>query len=169
MKKIFLTLAIVLLLSMPSHSQETLPAAQDLIRVLNNEKIEYKLEFDKLGNVVVIDFQGDNISQYTIRALFEKENPDLAKIAAYDFVSVKNVQSKEKILKLINTLNQRYSFAKFIYDDKAKTLDLTVDARFSNDVKGKYVNRGQMAYKLIDILSYICNDCYPALMRAIWN
>lgn len=90
-----------------------------------------------------------------------------AQDACFRIFGLAKIEEDSKMMaavRLVNKLNGKYKFAKFVLDDEM-TIDVNVDIPFgdSDDDKGEHLMRG------VGKLVSITNDVYPEIMRLIWS
>ena len=103
---------------------------------------------------------GENISDIVIQFFFSDDSED-AGVRIFDIVKVPEMKSN-KMIKVINDLNNKYRFAKFCLDTKDDTIQLEIDLIFrQHDI-------GVICMEAMLRALRICDDSYPELMKELW-
>lgn len=139
-------------------------ATQEFVNHLKKEELKYTLheaEDPESGkDRVIVKFGGENISDIVIQFFFSDDSED-AGVRIFDIVKVPEMKSN-KMIKVINDLNNKYRFAKFCLDMKDDTIQLEIDLIFRQHDIGAICTEAMLR------ALRICDDSYPELMKELW-
>ncbi len=138
-------------------------ATQEFINDLEAHELKYnyKGETESGKDRLVVSFGGENMSDIVMQFIFSADNEDVA-LRIFDIVKVPEPKIN-KMIKVVNDLNNKYRFAKFCLDTDDNTIQLEIDTPFREGSIG-LVCREIMLRAL-----NICDDAYPELMKSLWT
>ena len=106
-----------------------------------------------------LGFGIDNGPSYRIHFISNDDDNDVA-VRVFSLMSVTEA-NRDKILPVINELNVKYRFVKFVCDSDG---DLNVEYDFPVRGSAPAESAGEIVARFVKII----NDSYPVLMRALW-
>lgn len=125
------------------------------LKYTNSGRIE-----GKETEVVDVRFSGENMNTIEARFFFDGDAESVA-IRVFDIVKVP-AEKVDVMYSVLNAINKRFRFAKFVLDTNDNTVQAEMDAAFrANDV-------GEICYELLIRMIDICESAYPELMRGLW-
>lgn len=139
-----------------------LSSTQQFIALLDSKGTKYSVgEPTSSGkDTMTVSYGGDNMP--TIRCQFFFDT-DCNGVAIRVFDIVKFTESKlAAMYPVVNSLNEKYRFAKFCIDTDDNTAQAEIDASFRSS------DAGEICRELMLRMVSICDDAYPELMKALW-
>lgn len=116
---------------------------------------------DEGREVVDVSFRGENMNTIQTRFFFDPDSESAA-IRVFDIVKVP-AEKVDAMYPVINRINRRFRFVKFVLDTNDNTIQAEMDGVFrANDV-------GEICYELLFRMIDICDKTYPDLMRELWR
>lgn len=109
---------------------------------------------------VWLQFGLKNGGSYRIRFISRDNDNDVA-VRVFGFVSVEP-RKISKILPVINTLNNKYRFVKFVCDDDG---DVNVEYDFPISATRPEESATELVLRIANIL----DEAYPELMHVLWS
>lgn len=109
---------------------------------------------------VWLQFSLKNGGSYKIRFI-SKDNDNDVSVRIFGLVTVSEAK-KTRVLPVINNLNAKYRFVKFVMDDDG-------DINLEYDYLVRCPDPAASAVELIIRINQIVDNAYPELMRAMWG
>lgn len=140
-----------------------LESTREFTSVLDENGVSYNmLDPSESGkDVMYVSVNGENMSQIRVLFIFDPDNES----AAIHVVSIVKVPA-DKIAKMfltVNSLNNRFRFAKFCLDTDDNTVQMEIDVPF------RAGSAGSICMEMLARTLSICDKAYPELMKAIWG
>jgi hypothetical protein len=122
--------------------------------------IFYELDKGDDDSVFKVDYDIADVGMVAI-GIFVANNDRLVNITAYKYLPVHNIEKMYNITKLINILNNEYMLVKFIENDKAVSVLITLP--FNDNFSPKVIH--DMMITLCKIIQIV----HPRLMQVMWS
>jgi len=116
-------------------------------------------EGEKTSNVW-LQFGIKNGGSYRVRFISSDDDNDVS-VRAYAIVSVDSAK-RSKVLEAINTVNDKYRYAKFVIDE-----DNDINVEYDFPVRSKNVEK--CASEILSRFVNIIDEAYPVIMRAVFG
>ena len=116
-------------------------------------------EREKSSNVW-LQFGIKNGGSYRIRFISSDDDNDVS-VRAYAIVSVDSAK-RSKVLEAINTVNDKYRYAKFVIDE-----DNDINVEYDFPVRSNNVEK--CASEILSRFVNIIDEAYPVIMRAVFG
>ena len=119
-----------------------------------------KVFTEKYGNssYAWLQFVTKNGFEYQIRFISKDDDNDVA-VRVFGLVNVKT-SNRGRILQLINKLNGRYRFVKFVLDDDS---DVNIEYDYLNRCPDPVASAEEIVVRIVNLV----DETYPELMHAI--
>lgn len=131
---------------------------------LDADGIRYQCAEDATANhhdIVVLSYKCENIPRVIVKFFFD-ENCENVSIRAFDLVKFPE-DKLTAMLAAVNSLNNKFSYMKFVIDTDDHTVQGELDACFrEHDV-------GEICAELLRRSVDICDRACPDLMKAAWS
>jgi len=134
--------------------------AQEFKNFLRSQNIELEFFEGENGETIVETVQSLNSGLKLRMVIIFGEDDGIVSIYGLDFVSAINPARKNYIYELLNELNKKYTYYKYILDKD--TIRIETHAVFSDNF-----NPHVVMTQLIGMMRLVESD-YPELMRVIW-
>lgn len=108
---------------------------------------------------VWLQFGIKNGGSYRIRFISHDDDKDVS-VRVFSLVSV-DEERRSKVLPIVNKLNAKYRFVKFVLDDDG---DVNVEYDYLTDCPDPAASAEEMVIRIVRMI----DDSYPELMRAMW-
>ena len=120
-----------------------------------------KVFTEEIGNssVAWLQFGVKNGGSYRIRFISKDDDNDVA-VRIFGLIKVSDSQ-KSRLLPVINSLNSKYRYAKFVLDDDG---DLNVEYDYLVRCPDPAASAREIVVRFVQIV----DESYPELMRAMW-
>ncbi len=120
-----------------------------------------KVFTEEVGNssVAWLQFGVKNGGSYRIRFISKDDDNDVA-VRIFGLIKVSDFQ-KSRLLPVINSLNSKYRYAKFVLDDDG---DLNVEYDYLVRCPDPAASAREIVVRFVQIV----DESYPELMRAMW-
>lgn len=121
-----------------------------------------KLFTEEVGesSAVWLQFGLQNGGSYRIRFISKSDGNDVA-VRVFSLITVEEDQV-DKILRVLNGLNKKFRFLKFVLDDKN---NVHVEYDFTSNTASPADSAEEIVIRIVQILK----DAYPEMMRALWS
>ena len=106
-----------------------------------------------------LSFRVDNGPSYRIHFISNDDDNDVA-VRVFGLLKV-DEQNKSKLLPVLNDLNNKFRFVKFVCD---KDNDINIEYDFPVKGSAPAVSASEMVARFVKII----DEAYPSLMRAMW-
>ncbi len=116
-------------------------------------------EGEKTSNVW-LQFGIKNGGSYRVRFISSDDDNDVS-VRAYAIVSVDSAK-RSKVLEAINTVNDKYRYAKFVIDE-----DNDINVEYDFPVRSNNVEK--CASEILSRFVNIIDEAYPVIMRAVFG
>lgn len=133
---------------------------EEIIEYFDEKEIHYRIQEREDETRLVADAVVD-YAAFSVAYICTGEECDIS-IRIMHFVRFKE-QDYPEILRVTNTLNTKYRYAKFSANAEAEAV--TIEYDFPEKTEGI----GEAAYELFQRLLQIAEEAYPEYMRAIWG
>lgn len=135
-------------------------ATMQIAKALDQNNLKYEVkEMDNISYVQA-GFSGKNVKHLSIRYLSTDEDNDVS-VRVFQLATAPE-EKREKILAVLNSLNRKYRYAKFVIDDDG-------DVNVQYDIPQKSGNVGEACIEILVRFMQILDDSYPTLMQALWS
>lgn len=120
-----------------------------------------KVFTEEIGDASVawLQFGIKNGGSYRIRFISKDDDNDVA-MRIFSLVTVEEEQ-RGKVLEVINSLNRKYRYAKFVLD---KDGDINIEYDYLVRCPDPAVSAKELVIRMVKIV----DESYPELMRAMW-
>ncbi len=133
---------------------------QEIYRVLSQDSnLKVFTDETESSSNVWLQFGIKNGGSYRIKFISRDDDNDVA-VRVFGIVSVEEAQ-QAKVLPVINDLNQKYRFFKFILDDDG---DVNVEYDYMVNCPDPSASARELIIRIVRII----DEAYPELMRALW-
>jgi len=134
---------------------------QEIYRKLTEDgKLKAFTEGNEQASEVWLQFGIKNGGSYRIKFISRDNDNDVA-VRIFGLVSLDGDEQKAKILPVLNSLNNRYRYAKLVMDDDG---DVNMEYDYLMDCPDPTAS----AMEVVIRFTKLVDDIYPELMRALW-
>ena len=138
--------------------------ATKLIQAAMDEKgIKYAVDETDRSSFLTAAFGVDNGPNVSVRFISNDNDNDVA-VRLYCLLNSVSEDKCANVLKVINELNCKYRFVKFVLD---KDNDVSIECDIPLESGDEYV--GKEACEIFIRIMKIADDAYPQLMHALWG
>ncbi len=144
-------LAVLLLAMCVAHAaQETeYPATRNFIDYLESKNIEYTydgLQYEK--EVLTVSYPLDHFESLAVKFLFKNDSEEVS-LRMWEIVTAK--AKKDRVLSVLNKLNDDYKFVKFVYDEDDSTIQAELDMYIDGEHCGRSIYNAMLViFQVVD-------------------
>ena len=135
-------------------------ATEKISQYFDEQEITYRVIERENASVLVAGVNSEKTSFEILYISHDDEN-DVA-MRVYDFIKFEDEKYAD-LLELVNQLNHRYRYVKFILDTNDNTVNIEIDFPSSTS------NVGELAFEMLIRCTKIIDGAYPDFMRCIWT
>ena len=135
-------------------------ATREIAAKLDSEEIKYSILTGNDSSTVQVKYSGDNFSTLEILFISRDDDNDVA-VRAWGFVSGIAKEKRDKMIGVVNAMNDRFRYVKFVLDDDD-------DLNLTYDIPMTVTNVGEVAREIISRFVNIADEAYPEFMKALW-
>ena len=128
-------------------------------RLISTTKLKVFTEEVGDSSAVWLQFTLENGGSYRIRFISKSDGNDVA-VRVFSLITVREEQAGT-MLKVLNDLNKRFRFLKFVLDDHN---NVQVEYDFTSNTASAADSAEEIIIRIVQILK----DAYPEMMRALW-
>ena len=113
------------------------------------------------ANAVKVVFSGDNMKTITVFVIFDEDGKNMVALRSWDIAAFKDDKWTTG-LTVCNALNRQYRWVKFCISDEG-------GVSAADDAVVDESSVGAECVQLVRRMVGIVDECYPALMKALWT
>lgn len=129
-------------------------------KYFESQGLKYRELPDDNNVVLRVGFNGKNKPELEALLFINEEGHNVA-LRSFNYCSVPE-EKKNAIYKVCSDMNHQFRWVKFYVDEKDNTVSVEDDAILAEE------NAGDECMELCIRMIKICDDAYPAFMRAIY-
>ena len=133
---------------------------KDILEVFQSKHLKVFFKEDEADNYVYLYFELSNGGPYQIRFISTDDKNDVA-VRVFRLIRVEPAQ-REKVILLLNDLNNQYRYAKFCCDSKC-----CINVEYDYPLCGN--DPAQSAEEILFRFVSIIDEAYSSIMKCVWD
>lgn len=145
----------------PEPSDELFKTTREIEAYFTEKNLKFGTK--RLGNISLLETGMRSTNAGAVKIVFVSTDDNAAvAVRSYNIVPHVPEEKKAAILEVINKLNAKYRFVKFVLDK-----DSVVNAEY--DIPAAAGEIGKVAMEVFIRFAQVVDEAYPDLMKTIWS